>query len=52
VPVADPARRKREEDLAFRPIPSPIHPVGHEPGPWDDAEIGKGHFVLSSESGY
>ncbi|WP_370276232.1 ABC transporter ATP-binding protein, partial [Roseovarius indicus] len=27
VPVADPARRHKEDDLQFKPIPSPIHDV-------------------------
>ena len=33
VPVADPSRRKSERDLNFKPIPSPIFPVGHNPTP-------------------
>ncbi len=52
VPIADPARRKTEKDLNFRPIPSPIHPIGHEPEPPVYAEVEPGHFVLTSESGY
>ncbi|WP_306133431.1 ABC transporter ATP-binding protein [Roseivivax marinus] len=52
VPVADPTRRTRERDLNFKPIPSPIHPNGHEPGPSVYEEVGPGHHVLTSESGY
>jgi peptide/nickel transport system ATP-binding protein/glutathione transport system ATP-binding protein len=52
VPVADPRRRKSEKDLNFKPIPSPIHPVGYEPGPSVYEEVEPGHFVLTSDSGY
>ncbi len=48
VPVADPAQRKGEEDLNFKPIPSPIFPIGHEPGPSVYEEVASGHFVLAS----
>ncbi len=46
VPVADPRQRKSERDLDFRPIPSPIFPVGHIPGPSEYDEVTPGHFVL------
>ena len=52
VPVADPHRRKSEKDLNFKPIPSPIHPVGYEPAPNVYDEVSPGHFVLTSDSGY
>jgi len=52
VPVADPARRIADEDLKFKPIPSPIHPVGYEPGPSVYEEVDEGHVVLVSDSGY
>jgi peptide/nickel transport system ATP-binding protein/glutathione transport system ATP-binding protein len=52
VPIADPRQRKSEKDLNFKPIPSPIHPVGYAPGPSVYEEVGPGHFVLTSESGY
>ncbi|WP_372837297.1 ABC transporter ATP-binding protein, partial [Puniceibacterium confluentis] len=52
VPIADPRRRKSEKDLNFKPIPSPIHPVGYEPGPSVYAEVTPGHFILTSDSGY
>ena len=48
VPVADPAQRKGEEDLNFKPIPSPIFPIGHEPGPSVYEKVASGHFVLAS----
>ena len=48
VPVADPRQRKSEKDLNFKPIPSPIFPVGHEPGPSVYDEVTPGHFVLQS----
>jgi ABC-type oligopeptide transport system ATPase subunit len=52
VPIADPRQRKDEKDLNFKPIPSPIHPVGHTPEPSVYAEVEPGHFVLTSDSGY
>ncbi|SLN73476.1 Glutathione import ATP-binding protein GsiA [Roseivivax jejudonensis] len=51
VPVADP-RARRTRTPSFKPIPSPIHPLGHEPGPAEYAEVGPGHFVMVSDSGY
>ncbi|MBE9638528.1 ABC transporter ATP-binding protein [Salipiger mangrovisoli] len=52
VPIADPRRRKSEKDLNFKPIPSPIHPVGYEPEPNVYQQVGHDHFVLTSASGY
>ena len=46
VPVADPRQRKTESELNFKPIPSPVFPVGHEPGPSLYDEVSPGHFVL------
>ena len=51
VPVADPRRRGSLEDVRFRPVPSPIFPVGHEPGPSVYEEAGPGHLVLMSDAG-
>ena len=48
VPVADPRQRKTESDLNFKPIPSPVFPVGHEPGPSVYEEVTPGHFVLQN----
>ena len=52
VPIADPQKRMRGKDLNFKAIPSPIHPVGHMPGPSEYKEISPDHFILTSESGY
>ena len=52
VPIADPRRRKSEKDLNFKPIPSPIHPLDYEPAPSEYDEVSKGHFVLTTDSGY
>ncbi|MGR3491377.1 MAG: ABC transporter ATP-binding protein [Shimia sp.] len=51
VPVADPRARKTERELNFKPIPSPIHPLDYTPAPCTYAEVGPGHFVLTSEDG-
>lgn len=52
VPVADPRQRKTERDLNFKPIPSPIHPVNYQSAPSEYKEVSKGHFVLTTDSGY
>ncbi|WP_170478911.1 ABC transporter ATP-binding protein [Ruegeria arenilitoris] len=52
VPIADPNKRKSEKDLNFKPIPSPIHPIGHTPEPSKYREVEPGHFVLETDSGY
>jgi len=46
VPIADPAKRRFAEDLAFKPIKSPIFPLGHQPAPSVYTEVAPGHFVL------
>ena len=46
VPIADPRQRKSRDDLSFKPIPSPVFPVGHEPEPSRYDEVGPNHFVL------
>ncbi|MEM8802188.1 MAG: ABC transporter ATP-binding protein [Pseudomonadota bacterium] len=51
VPIADPRQRKSEMDLNFKPIPSPIFPVGHEPEPSRYDEVSPGHFVLEGNWG-
>ncbi|MDB6176442.1 ABC transporter ATP-binding protein [Paracoccus sp. Z330] len=50
VPVADPRRKKINEDLRFRPIPSPIHPVGYQPPRSVYHEVAAGHHVLVEPS--
>ncbi|MGR3320627.1 MAG: ABC transporter ATP-binding protein [Pseudooceanicola sp.] len=53
VPVADPARRKDESDLKFKPIPSPIHDLDYAPEPSEYRQIGnEDHWVLTTDSGY
>jgi peptide/nickel transport system ATP-binding protein/glutathione transport system ATP-binding protein len=52
VPIADPRKRKDERDLNFKPIPSPIHPVGFEPEPTVYRQITPGHEILLTNSGY
>ena len=47
VPVADPRNRRIGKDLNFRPIPSPIFPVDHDPGPSTYTEVSPGHFILN-----
>ncbi len=52
VPIADPKKRKSEKDLNFKPIPSPIHPIGYAPEPSKYKEVEPGHFILTTDSGY
>ncbi|MCV2890157.1 ABC transporter ATP-binding protein [Ruegeria aquimaris] len=52
VPIADPRMRKSEKDLNFKPIPSPIHPIGYVPEPSRYDEVEPGHYVLTTDSGY
>jgi peptide/nickel transport system ATP-binding protein/glutathione transport system ATP-binding protein len=46
VPIADPAQRKLEGDIAFKPIPSPVHPLDHRPAPSVYRTVAPGHLVL------
>ena len=46
VPVADPRKKKISEDLKFKPIPSPIFPVGHDAPRSTYREVAPGHRVL------
>jgi peptide/nickel transport system ATP-binding protein/glutathione transport system ATP-binding protein len=48
VPIADPRKRRFADDLSFKPITSPIFPVGHTPAPSVYAEAAPGHFVLQA----
>ncbi len=52
VPVADPAQRKTDKDLNFKPIPSPVHPLDYVPAPSEYREVGPGHKILTTDSGY
>jgi glutathione transport system ATP-binding protein len=47
VPVADPARRRRQRELSSEEIPSPIRTVGDDPVVAPLAEVGPGHFVAT-----
>ena len=49
VPIADPTRRTIRDDLTFRPIPSPVFPLGHAPAPSSYDEVAPGHLVLKEE---
>ena len=46
VPIADPATRKLEGDLNFKPIPSPVHALNHRPVPSSFDTVAPGHLVL------
>ena len=46
VPIADPSRRNLEDDLNFKLIPSPIHPLAHTPEPSHYEAVGPDHKVL------
>ena len=51
VPVPDPTERKLEQDLDFKPIPSPIFGLDYEPAPSTYEEVAPGHRVLVGEWG-
>ena len=46
VPIANPAHRMIHEGLKFKPIPSPVFTVGHQPLPSIYREVAPGHLVL------
>lgn len=50
VPIADPTRRSIRDDIGFKPLPSPVFPVGHEPEPSRYDTAGPGHLVLRERS--
>ncbi|WP_295511978.1 ABC transporter ATP-binding protein [uncultured Sulfitobacter sp.] len=52
VPIADPRKRKKESELNFKPIPSPIHSVSYTPEPSVYKTVSPGHQVLLTDSGY
>ena len=52
VPIADPDKRKSERDLNFKPLPSPIHDLTHDPTPSEYIEVAKNHHVLTTDCGY
>ncbi|MDC3080987.1 ABC transporter ATP-binding protein [Paracoccaceae bacterium] len=52
VPIADPDKRKSERDLNFKPLPSPIHDLTHDPATSEYKEVAKNHYVLTMDCGY
>jgi peptide/nickel transport system ATP-binding protein/glutathione transport system ATP-binding protein len=46
VPIADPRQRRMHEIVKFKPVPSPILPLGHEPERSAYDEVTPGHYVL------
>ncbi|GGA22053.1 ABC transporter ATP-binding protein [Neptunicoccus cionae] len=46
VPRPDPHDRQIDKELNFKPIPSPIFPVGYTPSPSRYREVSPGHRVL------
>ncbi len=46
IPIADPRTRRLGEEVAFRPVPSPVFPVDHRPEPSRYREVAPGHLVL------
>ena len=46
VPRPDPRNRQIDKVLNFKPIPSPIHPIGHAVLPSKYTEASKDHWVL------
>jgi glutathione transport system ATP-binding protein len=51
VPVADPARRRRQRALSSDEIPSPVRDVGDEPTVAPLQQVGPGHFVAAHRVG-
>ena len=52
VPIADPRKRKDENELNFKPISSPIHEVGYEASRSEYKMIESGHYMLTTDIGY
>lgn len=46
VPIADPTRRMIKESAPFKPLPSPIFPMGYHPEVPAYDEVSPGHLVL------
>lgn len=49
VPIANPARRQLDSDLSFKPIPSPIYPLDHNPAQSTYETVGPNHMILISD---
>ncbi len=52
VPVADPKKRFRADDINFKAISSPIKSLDFTPDPSSYKRIKKGHYVLDNDIGY
>ncbi len=52
VPIADPSKRKTEREMNFKPLPSPIHDLTHDPKPSEYKKVSKDHYVLTTDCGY
>jgi glutathione transport system ATP-binding protein len=52
VPIADPRQRRMHETLKFKPVPSPMFPLGHEPERSAYDEVAPGHYVLRHSRGH
>lgn len=48
VPIADPDRKTLRGDVNFKPLPSPIYPIGHAVQPSFYEEVSPGHFILQA----
>jgi ABC-type oligopeptide transport system ATPase subunit len=46
VPIADPNKRNISNDMSFKPIPSPVFPVGHIPEEPEYEQVEPGHLIL------
>ena len=51
VPVPDPTKR-RTSVPEFKPVPSPLHDLGHQPERSVYEEVAPGHRVLITDCGY
>jgi ABC-type oligopeptide transport system ATPase subunit len=49
VPIADPRQRRLHDDQVYKPIASPVFPLGYQAAPSSYDEIGPGHFVLRQD---
>ena len=52
VPIADPKKRFRGDDINFKAISSPIRSLDFIPDPSSYKKIKKGHYVLENDIGY
>ncbi len=52
VPIADPSKRKTEREMNFKPLPSPIHDLTHDPKPSEYKRVANNHYVLTTDCGY